>query len=320
MKRLVIHIGAHKTGTTALQRCFDANSAQLEQAAVIYPRTNWYHHSQHRLAFALQRKKDPTTGKAVDLDTEIDALNAVVDAAPGESRIMISSEALFALRPRAIATLRDRLTTDAVEIVAFVRSPDKLLLSLYNQMAKGPENQFSKTLSAVLKAPRELHRDLDMRKCVEAWVSAFGRENVHLLCYEDGAPLAQMLRILDLPEDAIRESVQANPSAPHAVAEVMRLSKTAGIPPDIRRTLYGVASRVFGAYPKPRLTDVERRSILREFETDLDALFTQFGLNNPYRADAMVPEPPPAKRWPPVKLLSLIIENLLGKSDGGRRQ
>ena len=36
-RRLVIHAGFHKSGTTALQEAFDAQSDQLKSAGILYP-------------------------------------------------------------------------------------------------------------------------------------------------------------------------------------------------------------------------------------------------------------------------------------------
>ncbi len=36
-RRLVIHAGFHKSGTTALQEAFDAQSDQLRSAGILYP-------------------------------------------------------------------------------------------------------------------------------------------------------------------------------------------------------------------------------------------------------------------------------------------
>jgi len=36
-RRLVIHAGFHKSGTTALQEAFDAQSEELKSAGILYP-------------------------------------------------------------------------------------------------------------------------------------------------------------------------------------------------------------------------------------------------------------------------------------------
>ena len=52
--RLVIHAGFHKSGTTALQEAFDAQSEELKAAGIIYP--NIGRKAHHRIAWALTER------------------------------------------------------------------------------------------------------------------------------------------------------------------------------------------------------------------------------------------------------------------------
>ena len=53
-RRLIIHAGFHKSGTTALQEAFDAQSNELKAAGIIYP--NIGRRAHHRVAWALSGK------------------------------------------------------------------------------------------------------------------------------------------------------------------------------------------------------------------------------------------------------------------------
>jgi hypothetical protein len=50
-RRLVIHAGFHKSGTTALQEAFDSQSEELRERGIIYP--NIGRKAHHRIAWAL---------------------------------------------------------------------------------------------------------------------------------------------------------------------------------------------------------------------------------------------------------------------------
>ena len=50
-RRLIIHAGFHKSGTTALQEAFDAQSEELKAAGIVYP--NIGRKAHHRIAWAL---------------------------------------------------------------------------------------------------------------------------------------------------------------------------------------------------------------------------------------------------------------------------
>ncbi|MFM8329186.1 MAG: hypothetical protein ACKN80_02965, partial [Actinomycetales bacterium] len=54
MKKLIIHVGFHKSGTTALQESFHLNRKELEKHGVSYP--EFGHKAHHRLAWSLSQK------------------------------------------------------------------------------------------------------------------------------------------------------------------------------------------------------------------------------------------------------------------------
>ena len=53
-KRLIIHPGFHKSGTTALQESFALNRALLREHGILYPRIGTKAH--HRVAWALTQR------------------------------------------------------------------------------------------------------------------------------------------------------------------------------------------------------------------------------------------------------------------------
>ena len=314
LKNLTIHIGAHKTGTTLVQSCFDKNSHVLEEHGIIYPRSNWYHHSQHRLAFSMKGMIDPSTGLACDFDREIEDLNRQIAAAPDGSDIFISSEEFFSAPLASISRLREKVKCDVVKIMAFVRSPDDLFLSLYNQNTKDPGNSFFKPIPVVIEDPMSIHRDMHMGKCVSSWASVFGYDNLSLYCYEDGSPLEAVLDYFHLPAGTIAAAARVNESVPAAVAEIMRLSKAFSMPRELRGELYSVASQKFKGTPRNSLSVDERRKILQLARQELDVLFSKFGRENPYREECIPDVEGQGHAVRPVKILIELIEELLVKN------
>lgn len=289
MKELYIHIGAHKTGTTSVQMGFSGNRAALRAAGVTFPQCNWYHFSQHRIAFALFGGKVPKTGEILDLAREMAALNAAISAAK-TPKVLISSEVLFARTPAQIAALRQGLDIKRVKIIAFTRRPDDFLLSIYNQKTKEPRNDFKLPLSHYIEGPRYLAPDMQTKLCIENWAQVFGHENILLCRYEDQPPILRICDILGLPRAAFSNVAQLNPSLPGAVVELMRLSKQAGVAPATRIKLFKQAVHSFAGYPKASLTAAERRRILVKFEPEYEDLFSSFGMDNPYRVAAIPPD------------------------------
>lgn len=313
MREIVIHIGAHKTGTTSLQSCFDDNAHALQNAGVLYPRSNWYHHSQHRLAFAMKGMRDPKTGKIPDLAGEIAALNAAM-AAGGCEKVFISSEEFFSCPAEAIAALKDGLKVDNVRIVATLRRPDTLLVSMYNQKVKQPGNRFARGIKAFVQDPLLLDRDMDFLGCMTPWIDTFGAPNVTVLFYENGSSITQMLGVLGLPEDTLPLPDRLNESVPGVVIELMRIAKFNHMAPAEQTKLYQLALREMADRPPYFLGDADRRAILRTLLPSIKILFKQLGIENPYRLVHYEPQGEDAQR-PNVNFADMmqLIDHLLKK-------
>ena len=282
MRELVIHIGAHKTGTTSLQSCFDDHAHTLRAAGVLYPRSNWYHHSQHRLAFAMKGMRDPKAGTVPDLASEIASLNAAI-AAGGCDKAFISSEEFFSCPPEGITALKEGLEVDRVRIVATLRRPDTLLVSMYNQKVKQPGNQFARGIQAFVKDPFLLDRDMDFLTCMTPWIDTFGEDQVTVLLYENGSSITQMLGVLGLPQDALPLPQRLNESVPGVVIELMRIAKFNHMAPAEQTKLYHLALREMADRPPYFLSDTDRRAILRAVLPSTKPLFKRLGIENPYR-------------------------------------
>jgi hypothetical protein len=99
MQHLILHIGRHKTGTTALQYCFSCNEGPLAAAGIHYPRTgiDWVAH--HRIAARLSGQTDPSFDPAED-----DLLSELLDEIRkcGQQHVLISSEGFQSCDPAIV--------------------------------------------------------------------------------------------------------------------------------------------------------------------------------------------------------------------------
>jgi hypothetical protein len=320
MRQLVLHIGAHKTASTAIQGWFNRNRQVLQKNGVIYPRTNWHHRAQHRLAFAMKNPARKGLEQRADLGRETEELNAAIAAAPSGARILVSSEEFFSAPRDRIVALRDSVCCDNVKILAFVRRPDDLFLSIYNQRAKEPRNNFTRPITAFLRHPYSLSRDLDMRRCICNWADVFGQDSVDLNLYEECPPLPKVLDMLGVDYLTPPEVKRVNKSAPASVVELMRLSKRAGMSVQARRELFVLAQETFGGDSKLVLTADERRNLLRACEQDLEALFDRFGRPNPYRAELIEAGPEHRESFRPLPVLMKLMDQLLCERTERRNQ
>ena len=287
---LTIHIGPHKTGTTALQTAFAVGSGKLRKAGVVYPRSNWLYPAQHRLAFALKDQRIPGTNDHPDREREVHDLMAAIAASKCQ-KAFLSSEEFFACPPSAIAWLRHRLDLDHVEILTFLRRPDTFLVSSYGQKMRQPGNGFDAPIQRFVRNPRQIAPEIDYRTCVQAWADAFGDDRVLLKTYEAGRPLMAALQQLGLSPDFLPDDPTVNKSPPGPVIETMRHAKAIGLSPDRQRRLLNIATEVYANREHFFLSTEDRLSIVRAFEDDNSALFRRFGQDNPYTLKKFTPVP-----------------------------
>ncbi len=293
--RLTIHIGPHKTGTTALQSAFTNGARVLRNHDVLYPRCNWMHPAQHRLAFALKQRRIPGIGEIPNRDAEIDAFQKALDRCPSD-HVFLSSEEFFATPPEALAEFRVILNVDTVDILTFLRRPDRFLVSCYNQKMRQPGNGFKAPMHRFLKDPRQIAPEINYLEHMEGWAEVFGDTAINIKTYETAPPLKQTLMYLGLPSDLLPDIPRVNHSVPGAVIEVIRHAKLADMSKKQQRKVLDHAIKVFADKPPYALSNDDRANVIGHFESDNDTLFSRFGLTNPYTVENFLPEPdiPPA--------------------------
>ena len=283
---LTIHIGSHKTGTTALQVAFAKASAALKREGLLYPKTQWRQTAHHRLAFALKGKSVPR-GDQPDLDGEIAKLMSALNAFHG-GQALISSEEFFTCKEDALHALKTALGMP-VRVVCFLRRPDTFLVSCYNQKIKQPGNGFFPPIAKFLKNPRAIAPEMDYLSALSTWADVFGDAAITLETYEAASPLARMCAILGLETRLDDLDQQVNASVPGAVVETMRRAKAFGVSESKQRKLLARTREVYQGYPPYFVSNEDRRAVLAEMEDDMEVLFQRFGRTNPFRVEDFVP-------------------------------
>ena len=192
--RLVIHAGFHKSGTTALQEAFDAQSEELRAEGVIYP--NIGRKAHHRVAWALTQRPwgwNKRGGKVTPRKHWEDLAKSVNKS--DEETILISSEFFSELSGDAIRTIFTEIKNRKVEVIFTVRPLVKLLGSSYQQYLKyGIKADYTTWLHSVLDNPGEskINPTFWMRhqhgKVVARWVDVLGAENVTVIIVDESKP------------------------------------------------------------------------------------------------------------------------------------
>ncbi|NNE81158.1 MAG: hypothetical protein HKN18_12900 [Silicimonas sp.] len=305
---LTIHIGPHKTGTTAIQTAFARAAPALRKEGLLYPKTNWHHPAQHRLAFALKNRAIPGADKP-DIDTETDELLYALDRFRGD-RVLLSSEEFFACPPEALSRLKDRLGVNT-RVVTFLRRPDNFLISCYNQKIKQPGNGFHAPIRRFLKDPYSLTPEFDFPTHVTTWAEVFGKSAICLEVYENGPPLARLRALLGQGHMPPGPPARLNASVPGVVADLMRHAKVIGMSPAHQRALLQRAGQLFADCPPFVVADADRIAVIAALEPELDALFKSFNKTNPYTRQTFQPVPAPRDHNANMQDLMRLVDTLL---------
>ena len=148
---VLLHVGVHKTGTTALQAAlFDARPALREQGVVYPGRTR--SHYMHGLA-AIGRRRGWSNGGAVPREGLWTDLVATT-AATTDKRIIISGESFCEASVEQAASIVAALGGPRVKVVVTLRPLEQLLPSTWQQYVKaGSSLRYSDWLDDVVRGP-----------------------------------------------------------------------------------------------------------------------------------------------------------------------
>ena len=180
-KRIYIHIGRPKVGSTSLQHfLWGARDALLEQG-ILYPQSAMHHKASHHLAFVL----DPDSSehqRSVKLDPEGTYRKILEEAEESDaSTIVASSENLFLIEPKLVKPLIPR--DWEAKIVCYVRRQDEVLASSYIQELK--TGQIAKGTDIHEYARDGLRLSLlDYELVLDKWSVQFGKKNMIVRPFE----------------------------------------------------------------------------------------------------------------------------------------
>jgi hypothetical protein len=168
MRRLYLHVGLHKTGTSFLQRLLLENRATLAAAGLGLGPFQEPSGSHHPIVAAIDRDGP-------------EAVLARVAEAPG-ARLLISAEELSSqLLEPAYATALAAAAARRFEphLIVFLRRQDHLKESAFAEIVK---DWYSGDIRD------DDHYELDHARRVSALEAAFGRGRVHVALYRDPGP------------------------------------------------------------------------------------------------------------------------------------
>ena len=176
MKELYLHIGTHKTGTTALQNFFAINQAPLKRKGIDYPDVDNLQKEVHRrlvLTF-YPNNMTPYCQTIPNVKDSLEEWRMVLDLAE-EKKILISTEQFFTCPPEIISKIREITASHHVKIICYIRRQDELEESWYNQSIKGFRSSNSLPMAM---------GEYDTQKHFSDWENIFGPESILVRPYE----------------------------------------------------------------------------------------------------------------------------------------
>lgn len=172
MTKLVLHLGLHKTGTSAIQRALHKNRELLRTNGIYYPDTGSFE-AHHAVASRLKQScSDTDTDAVADIERTFGYWRKT-DC----SEVIVSSEIFSECGYVGSLRVLRNLYSD-IEIVFYVRRQDLLLESAYGQLIK--QNGEVKDIDS--SSPYFL----DFHSHIMKFVSAIEPDKVSIRKYEKG--------------------------------------------------------------------------------------------------------------------------------------
>lgn len=282
MKKIIIHIGANKTGTTAIQKYLSKNDdVLLSEHGILYPKSGrmWGAHFPLAWDLGLGKKPDHLVGKFENvwglLRKEIEEKNA--------KKTIISSENFMLLSNSNIANkVKNYLEGYEVEIILYVRRQDLWLESLYLQRVK--MGMFDKTFSEFVINPSQ---ELDFTKILSLWELVTRRENIKVINFESvndfGGAVNAFNKIIGLNIEIIEEYVNDSIDK-HFAAYIMSRKGLFSSPKRLSKllTLYNKIKMNYDDHSKSYFTLKERKKILEQYTISNSILFEKYRMDKPF--------------------------------------
>ncbi len=277
-KRLIAHIGTHKTGSTSIQKALYESRAQLRAAGILFPSTDrGPRPSKHHSVNTAAKGRD-----AALADAEYKALMDEFNAS-GCSTMIVSAEGLSAPNP-AVPEFFKRFADDFdIEVICYLRRQDLFVESLYNQMLRDPEAGEQRTIGQFWRDERisarlNYHQTLINWRNIPAKVRAldFAREVKQHGLLNSFLQAAQLQGVGVLPEKMANKSPDMN------LVLLLRDMHVAGIGHNHKRLIRAAKSLEEEAgykLVKHTLGSVDRALLLQQFQGINADLRNDFGID-----------------------------------------
>jgi hypothetical protein len=232
-KKLIVHAGFHKTGTTALQSAFFANINELDRYGISYPQVGGK--AQHKAIYSLMGKTWGWEDRGGVTATDKKWKNLVKQVVKAKKTTLISSEFLCELNEKQIAKFRKDLKVADSHIYFTIRPLLKIIPSAYQQHLKiGIKSDYEKWLHSILDEPgvstitpsfwvRHTHPQV-----ISKWIAEFGADRVTLIVVDEAQPdfmYDTFSELLGLPAKFLKKQEKQDSNRSLSLNEITLLNR-----------------------------------------------------------------------------------------------
>ena len=230
-KKVFIHVGFHKTGTTAIQESLFANSKALKVLGTTYARTG--KKAAHKAAWALSDKTWGWEDRG-GVKTPISEWQKLLRKIKlRKSQEIVSSEFFSELSDDHLSKLALDLKGMDVQIIFTIRPFSKMLSSSYQQYLKyGLKASYEEWLRDIFAVPNKsklspsFWKRHNHAKVIDRWQRTFGSQNIHLIVVDENEPdhlYRAFEEVLKLPKQTLNVVNSAGSNRSLSYAEISLL-------------------------------------------------------------------------------------------------
>jgi hypothetical protein len=251
-KRVVLHIGAMKSGTSFIQNVLDTNRATLAEHGVLWACPRW------RLQVLAVRELIEHGGEGqppMPADGYWQRLVDEVNAWPGTA--VVSMEFLAPRRPPKIELIKESFAGADLQVVLTARDLGRSIPAMWTESM---QNRGTRTWSEFLEAVRT--EDMEQKparwfwshqriaEIAERWADCVGRDHFTLVTVplKGAAPSLlweRFAQVAGIPADLCAIDVRSNPGIDAASAMVLRALNERLAETDLPRTRYELNVKSF---------------------------------------------------------------------------
>lgn len=216
---IALHIGIHKTGTTALQAALADARPELAAHGVLYPGRRT---AQHGAAMAVLERPWGWSGKGGKAPNPRVFERIAREARRHRGRVLISSEQFCEADDRMAARVVAGLGADRTHVIVALRNLGRLLPSSWQQYLKyGRTTTYERWLTTMFDPAYDgsmtptFWRRNDHGALVARWADLLGPDRVTVLVLEDVAEEALFVafaEMLDVPTGVLTARMHQSPN------------------------------------------------------------------------------------------------------------